>query len=89
MEENNVIHSVIIESRKNLNISGVKDVISFDDETIQLNTAMGRITVKGEELKIIGFNTSTGELSVQGRINAVVYISDERMRDGFLSKLFR
>ena len=44
--------SIIIENRKKLNISGVKDVLSFDDETLLLDTALGRLTVKGEGLQI-------------------------------------
>ena len=47
LEENlNVVQNVIIESRKRLNVSGVKDVSSFDDETILLDTVFGKMTIK-------------------------------------------
>ena len=90
MEENiAVIQNVIIENRKKLNISGVKDVSGFDDETILLDTALGKMTIKGEGLHIESFNTSTGDLTAGGKVCAVVYMSDARTSSGFLSRLYR
>lgn len=81
--------SVIIEDRKKLTLSGVKDVVSFDEETILLDTAFGRATVKGEGLHIIGFNTDSGDLEATGKIHAFVYMSDVRTSGGLWSRLFR
>ncbi len=90
MEENlNVYQNIIIESRKKLNISGVKDVTSFDDETILLDTKLGKMTVKGENLHIENFNTETGDLMATGQIHAVVYMSDGKSSGGFISRIFR
>lgn len=81
-------HSIIAEGRKKLNVSGVRDVLSFDEETIQLDTVQGRLTIKGEGLHIQSFHTESGDLTAEGRLHAMVYISDER-QGGFLSRLFR
>ena len=90
MEENNhIIQNVIIESRKKLNISGVRQVISFDDETVLLDTLLGRMTIKGENVKIESFNSSTGDLVAVGTIHAVVYMAGENSGGGFISRLFR
>ncbi len=90
MEENlSAIQNVIIENRKRLNISGVKDVSSFDDETILLDTVLGKMTVKGEGLRIESFNTQTGDLVANGKAYAVVYMSDAKASGGFLSRIFR
>lgn len=90
MEENiSVYQNVIIESRKKLNISGVREVTSFDDETILLDTGLGKMTVKGEELHISSFNTETGDLTAEGNICAVVYMSDGKSSGGFISRIFR
>ena len=90
MEENlNTIQNVIIESRKRLNISGVKDVTSFDDETILLDTVFGRMTIKGENIRIESFNTTTGDIVANGKIHAVVYMSDAKTSGGFFSRLLR
>lgn len=81
--------NVIIEGRKRLAVSGVKEVCSFDDETITLQTVLGRMTVKGEGLHIESFNTETGDLAAEGSIHAAVYMADGRNGGGVLSKLFR
>ena len=90
MEENiAVIQNVIIENRKKLNISGVKEVSSFDDETIMLDTLLGKMTIKGDGLHIESFNVITGELSAVGKVHAIVYMSDARTSSSFWSRLFR
>ena len=82
-------HNIIIENRAKLNVSGVCDVVSFDEETILLKTVMGKITVKGENLRITSFDNEIGDLIAEGKIHAVVYMSDDKESVGFFSKLFR
>ncbi len=81
-------HNIIIEDRKKLTLSGVKDVTSFDDETLLLETALGRLTVKGAGLHIVNFDTASGDLFAEGKIYAAVYTSEER-NGGFFSRVFR
>lgn len=88
MEEVRRGHSVIAEDRKKLALSGIKDVISFDEETLLLETVMGRLTVKGAGLHITNFDTASGELSAEGRLYAAVYTADES-GGGFFSRIFR
>ncbi|MDO4607751.1 MAG: sporulation protein YabP [Clostridia bacterium] len=88
-ETNNIFHNIIVEGRKKLNISGIKDVVSFDDETIILETILGRLTIKGENLNIVSFNNETGELTAIGKLYAAVYTSDTKQSGGFISRLFR
>lgn len=80
--------NIIIEDRKKLTLSGVKDVISFDDETLLLETVLGRLTVKGAGLHIVNFDTASGDLFAEGKIYAAVYTSEER-NGGFFSRVFR
>ena len=80
--------NIIIEDRKKLTLSGVKDVISFDDETLLLETVLGRLTVKGAGLHIVIFDTASGDLFAEGKIYAAVYTSDEK-NGGFFSRVFR
>ena len=90
MEENLVsAQNVIIENRKKLNLSGVKDVLNFDDETIMLDTTLGRMTIKGEELHIESFNIASGDLTATGKVYAVVYMSNAKTGGGLVSRLFR
>ena len=89
MEENFKLNSnIIIENRKKLTLSGVKDVVGFDEETIALDTVLGRVTIKGNKLRIQNFNTENGDLTADGKINAVVYMSDQK-NNSLINKLFR
>lgn len=89
MEDNiNFNHKIIIDERKRLEISGIKEVKSFDDETIVLVSVMGKITVKGENLHIKSFDTESGDIFVDGKIHAVVYMS-EAQKGTFMSRIFR
>ncbi len=88
-EAENISQNVIIEGRKKLHISGVKEVCSFDDETLVLSTVLGKMTVKGEALHIESFNAETGDLSAAGRIHAAVYMADGKSGGGVLRGLFR
>lgn len=89
MEENlRVNHNIIVEDRKKMTLTGVKDVISFDEETVVLDTSLGRLTVKGSGLHISNFDTKSGDLSADGRLYALVYTSEEK-NGGFFSRVFR
>lgn len=88
MNEQNATHNIIIENRKSVNLSGVKEVLDFTDDTINAITEMGLITIRGENLKIGNFNTEKGDLSASGNIIAVVYSSSQK-NGGFFGKLFR
>ena len=89
MEENiRVNQSVIIENRKKFVISGVKDVISFDDETVMLDTVLGKLVVKGDKLHILNFNNESGDITGEGKVHAMIYTADEKT-GGFFSKLLR
>ena len=62
-ENGKKIHNVILEQRRRLNMSGVNEVIGFDDETITLDTELGMLTIKGEGLKIGSFSASSKPVS--------------------------
>lgn len=81
-------HNIIIEDRKKFTLTGVKDVLSFDDETITLETHLGKLVIKGSLLHIINFSNEIGELSGEGKVHAFVYTSEDSGRS-FLSRLFR
>lgn len=81
-------HNVIIEDRKKFTLTGIKEVLSFDDETVMLETTLGRLAVKGAGLHILSFEAESGDLSGEGRIHAFIYTSQES-GGGFFSRLFR
>ncbi len=87
-EKNGVTHNLICQQRKTINMSGVREVKTFDEESVTLDTVEGLLTVKGEGLVIDSFSAITGELFMQGEIYALVY-SGEGSGRGFIRKLLK
>ena len=69
----NTIQNVILENREKLTISGVLDVLSFDDQIVILETDLGLLTVKGENLRINKLSLDTTEVIVEGTIINLSY----------------
>ena len=59
----NVIQNIVLENREKLNITGVLDVLSFDDQIVILETELGLLTVKGENLRINKLSLDTSEVT--------------------------
>ena len=70
---NNVLQNIVLENREKLSISGVLDVLSFDDQIVILETELGLLTVKGENLKINKLSIDTEEVIVEGEIYNLGY----------------
>ena len=85
-------HNVTMSDRKNIMISGVKKIDSFDNEEFLMDTSMGYLVVKGEELEIIKLDTYQGNVSIKGRINILTFMylcKQEKKEEAVFSKLFR
>ena len=82
-------HNITINERKNIIISGVKKIDSFDDEEFLLETTMGNIIIKGKELEIIKLDTYQGSVSIKGVINSLIYSDATKNEEGVFSKLFK
>lgn len=79
-------------NRKSLSISGVRNVDSFDSEEFLLETEMGYLLVKGENLHLRSLNLEQGQVSIEGSINELGYLDDYHPGakvKGFLGKLFK
>lgn len=80
--------NLILENRKRLVLSGVKEVVSFDETALSLETDLGRLEVRGNGMHIDSFDTKSGDMTVSGDIYATVYreVSEPR---GFIKRVFR
>ncbi len=87
-ENKNIPQGIIIQDRRQANISGVIDVGSMDENTVVLETVLGELTVKGEELRIISFSGETGDLIMTGTVFAVAY-TDSTRKGGFFSRIIK
>ena len=73
-----VIQNLILENREKLSISGVKDVLSFDDQVVMVETELGLLTVKGENIRINKLSLDTSEVIVEGEISYLAYSDKEQ-----------
>ncbi|MBQ1507530.1 MAG: sporulation protein YabP, partial [Ruminococcus sp.] len=67
-------HTVTLDDRKKLALTGAEDVNGFNEETVSVKTSCGTLIIKGEKLHIDKLNLETGDVSIDGKINAVQYI---------------
>lgn len=91
-EEKRIIkkqHNVIIEGRKNLTVTGVMDIDSFDEETVIVFTEQGELTIKGANLHINKIDVDTGDLIMEGEVDSLSYSDAQPQKRGLLAKLFR
>ena len=82
-------HTFVIENRESANISGVTDVLSFDENLIILETGAGGLTLTGSDMHIEMLSLDTGDLSVAGHIDSAVYSNEREPSGGFFQRLFR
>jgi sporulation protein YabP len=66
-------HELTLTGRSRLSATGVLQVISFDDGEIILETEMGTLALRGEEMSITHLDLTAGEIAVQGSIAAMEY----------------
>lgn len=82
-------HNIIMENRRNLTITGVMDIDSFDEETVIVFTEQGELTVKGTNLHINKIDVDTGDLLMEGDVDSLNYSDNQPQKGGLLAKLFR
>lgn len=81
--------NIVIEDRRLLNLTGVEQVDSFNDNTIVLSTVKGRLSIKGEELNVSKLNLDEGKVEIDGLINSLTYLSKEGEPKNFIGKIFK
>ena len=85
-----VIQNLILENRGKLSISGVIDVLSFDDQIVILETELGMLTIKGEDLRINKLSIDTQDVIIEGNIVSLSYSDKEERKSGnLLGKIFK
>ena len=80
--ENTEKHSVQLEERNDLIMTGVNEVLSFDDTFIEVSLESSNLSVDGDELRIIEFDSEKRRLSVTGRVSALTYYDESAKKSG-------
>ena len=85
-------HSIAITERKNIVVTGVKKLESFDKREFFMKTTMGYMLIKGDNLELLKLDTINGNISIKGMINSINYMEDTNKRinkESVLTKLFK
>ena len=85
-------HGISMAERKNVVVTGVKKIESFDNEEFLMDTTLGFLTIKGDGLEIIKLDTYQGNVSIKGRIDSMIYTDtgiNKNKDESFLGKLFK
>lgn len=89
---NKKAHKVSMNNRRNVSITGVNDVLSFDVKEVLLETELGMLMMKGADLHISRLSLEKGEVDVEGKIDSLTYSEHEsfaKKSESLLGKLFK
>lgn len=89
---NSYSHGVSLFEKKSLVITGVKKIENFDKEQFLLETIMGFMLIKGNDLELVKLDTLQGNVSIKGTISSIDYIDDnvkKNKEDSIFSRLFK
>ena len=79
-----------IVDRKKISLTGIKKLVSFNPEEFLIESSLGVILLKGNELELIKLDTTDGILSIKGRINSLNYMdANKKGESSFISRLFK
>ena len=81
-------HKLNLLDRKKLTMTGVEEVVSFDESAIVLHTCLGCLTIRGQDLKLRNLVLEGGQVEVDGSISELSY-EEPREHSGWLSWLLR
>ena len=90
-EKNKIcVQNIFLENRKSLNVTGVLDVLNFDEQMITMETELGILVVKGSDLRLNRYNLDDTELMIEGEICSLLYEEKtSRKNEGLLAKIFK
>lgn len=90
--ENSFNHGISIAERKNVVVSGVKKIESFDNEEFLMDTTLGFLVIKGSGLEIIKLDTYQGNVSIKGQVDSLIYTDSSLKKEkdnSLITKLFK
>ena len=73
MQEEQIAHSLQLDRREKLTMTGVTEVVSFEENTVVLRTGLGMLNVHGRELQLKKLSLDGGQVAVEGQISALIY----------------
>lgn len=85
MEEQRLPHKMQLNERRELTMTGVTEVVSFDESAVVLRTSLGSLLIQGKQLQLKTLSLDGGQVAVDGTVSALVY--EEPRQTGFWRRL--
>ena len=83
-------HEIKMLNRESLYISGIKKIDNFDNTEFLINSVMGNIFIKGDNLEVILLDTDKGDVKIKGKIYSITYTDLKKLhKESFITKLFK
>ena len=84
-------HNIQLIDRKTIQMNGIKKIENFNKEEFFLQSVMGFILVKGEELELMRLDTSGGNIYIKGKIDSITYLDENKKKnkESLISRLFK
>lgn len=85
-------HTCFLQNRSAAVLTGVREVVSFDENQVVMDTDMGLLTLKGKDLHVSRLTVEKGEVDVEGTVDSLTYSSNEAYRksgQNLISRLFK
>ena len=86
MAEERIGHKLTLHERQQLTMTGVTEVVSFDDTMVVLHTSLGTLMVQGKDLQLKTLSLEGGKVAVDGTVSALIY-EEPRQSGGWLRRL--
>lgn len=81
-------HKLVLTERNHLTMTGVTEVVSFDDTAVILHTELGTLEIQGDGLQLKNLSLEGGQVAVEGNIAALLY-DDPRPAGSLWGRLFK
>lgn len=81
-------HKLTLDERSKLTMTGVTEVISFDDSAVILRTGLGKLMIHGKQLQLKTLSLDGGQVAVDGHIAAMIY-EEPRSTGGFFQRFLK
>lgn len=81
-------HSLSLDERHHLTVTGVSEVLSFDETEVIMDTTLGLLTVEGEQLHVEKLSLDVGELTLEGTVDSLQYSRGGQKKGSFWSRVF-
>ena len=85
MEQLQLPHKLTLQQRESLNMTGVTEVVSFEENAVVLHTGLGTLIVQGKDLQLKTLSLEGGQVAVEGTVSALIY---EEPRVGGWRRIF-